>query len=276
MAARVTAPAPAARLGRVRAATFADSVRSEATKLRTVRSTWITLVIATALSIGIGAAISAVAANHYASGTVPDRLGFDPTAISLSGFGLGQLAIAVLAILFVTSEYSTGMIRATLAAVPRRGRVLGAKVLVFTVVAVAAGEVLAFPSFFLGQFLLRGSAPSAGLGDHDVLRAVIAEGLYLGALSVIGVGLGAIIRSTAGAIASMVALLFVLPGVAQALPTSLRRTVTEYWPTQAGAQVTSVVPGSHVLGAWAGFADMCVFAAIVVAVAAVVLQRRDA
>jgi hypothetical protein len=268
--------APASRTGQVRPATFLDVVRSETTKLRTVRSTWITLLIATVLSIGLAAAISAVQASHYSSSSASDRFSFDPTATSLAGFGLAQLAVAVLAILFMTSEYSTGMIRSSLAAVPRRGRLLAAKLVVYTVVAVVLGAILAFICFFLGQSLLRGSAPYATLGDHDVLRAVIATGLYLGVLAIIGIGLGALVRSTAGAIASIVALLFVLPGVAQALPTSWQRPVTKYWPTQAGRQVTLVVPDGHSLSAWAGFADMCVFAAVVVALAALVLQRRDA
>ncbi len=272
------ANAPASRTGTVRPASFFDSVRAEATKLRTVRSTWITLLIAAVLSVGIGAAVSAVAANHYAHASPSERATFDPTSISLSGFALAQLAVAILGILFVTSEYSTGMIRASLSAVPRRGRLLAAKLLVYAVVSLVVGEILAFISFFIGQLLLKGSppAPYVTLGDHNVLRAVATTGLYLAVLSIIGIGLGTLVRSTAGAISSIVALLFVLPGVAQALPTSLRRTVTKYWPTEAGRQVVQVVPGSHTLGPWAGFADMCIFAVIVVAIAAAVLQRRDA
>ncbi|MCU4183066.1 ABC transporter permease [Acidiferrimicrobium sp. IK] len=268
--------APASRTGRVRPATFLDAVRAETTKLRSVRSTWITLLIATVLSIGISALVSALTANHYASASPVDKATFDPTSISLAGFGLGQLAIAILAILFITSEYSSGMIRTSLAAVPKRGRLLGAKVVVYTAVALVLGEVLAFISFLVGQVLLEGQAPHVTLGDHDVLRAVIATGLYLAVLSIISIGFGTIVRSTAGAISLLVAVLFVLPGVAHALPTSWERAVTKYWPTEAGRQVTSVVPTDHVLGPWAGFADMCVFAVIVMVVAAVVLQRRDA
>ena len=268
------APAPAARLGRVRPATFSDVVRSEATKLRTVRSTWITLAIAVVLTVGLGSAICAVAASQYKSTT--DRASFDPVGISMVGYLLAQVAFAVLGVLFVTAEYSTGMIRTSLAAVPRRSRLLGAKLVVFGAVVLVLGEVLAFVSFSSGQAILSTGAPSVGLGDHDVLRAVIGVGLYLAVLSLIAVGLGALLRSTAAAIVSVIALLFVLPAIAAALPTAYRRGVEKYWPTNAGQDLLTVVRGDHTLSAWAGFADMCIFAALVIAAAMLVLQRRDA
>lgn len=270
------APAPAARHGRVRAATFADVARSEVTKLFTVRSTWITLGVAVVLTVGIGILACAVVAHNYSTFNPSDRATFDPTAISLAGSGIAQVAFAVLGILVITSEYSTGMIRTSLTAVPRRGRLLGAKILVFAVVVGVLAEVLAFVSFAIGQVLLASGAPTAALGDRNVLRAVVGTGLYLMVLAVIAIGLGTLIRSTAGAITAMVALLFVLPGLAGILPTHWQQLVQRWWPTDAGRQVTSVVGDAHALGPWAGLADMCVFAAAVVVLGAVVLERRDA
>ena len=258
------------------AATFGDVVRSEWTKLRSVRSTWIALLIAVVLAIGLGALISAVASHHYATDSFADRRTWDPTSVSLSGFTIGQLAIAVVGILSVTSEYSTGSIRTTLWAVPRRPRVLAAKALVFGVVALVLGEVVGFVAFLIGQLLIHGHAPSVSLADHDVLRAVLGSGLYLAALGLLGVALGAIIRSTAGAIAAIVAVLFVLPGVLQALPDSWRHPVTEYWPTQAGVQLVVIHRDAHTLTAWAGFGVMCLFVAVVGALAFWLLDRRDA
>src|SRR5580700_9257515 len=116
-----------------RAAGFSDVLRAEWTKARTVPSTMWTLLVATVLGIGLSALISAIAANHYAKSSLSDKLTWDPTSISNAGFGIAQLAIGVLGVLFITSEYSSGSIGSSLAAVPRRGRLLGAKSIVITV-----------------------------------------------------------------------------------------------------------------------------------------------
>jgi ABC-type transport system involved in multi-copper enzyme maturation permease subunit len=257
-------------------ATLADVLRSEWTKLRSVRSTWVSLGVATALAVGLGALISAVASNHYPNASLSDRLSWDPTSVSLGGLTIGQLAIAILGILTVTSEYSTGMIRTTLAAVPNRSRLLTAKAAVFTATALVVGEIVSFAAFLIGQSLINGNAPSVSLSDPGVLRAVIGAGLYLAVIGLLGVALGAIIRATAGAIATIVAILFVLPGVLQALPDSWRHPVTKYWPTQAGSQLIAVHRSAHTLPAWSGFAVMCLFVAIVLVLAYYLLERRDA
>jgi hypothetical protein len=138
------------------------------------------------------------------------------------------------------------------------------------------GEVTCFAAFFVGQALISGHAPHAALGDPGVARAVAGGGLYLIALAVLSVAAGALLRHAAAAIAAMVAVLFVLPGIAQALPDSWRNPVTEFWPTQAGSQITSVHIAAHSLQPWPGFGVMCLFVAIVYAVAWTLLDRRDA
>jgi ABC-2 type transport system permease protein len=258
------------------AATFADVLRSEWTKLRSVRSTFWALTVTVVLGIGLGAVISAVTAHAYAKMSVSQKLSWDPTGYSQAGVAIASLAIVVLGVLCVSSEYSSGMIRTSLIAVPKRGRVLAAKSLVFAGVTFVVGEVTCFAAFFVGQALISGHAPHAALGDPGVARAVAGGGLYLAALAVLSVAVGALLRHPAAAIAAMIAVLLVLPGIAQALPDSLRNPVTEFWPTQAGSQLTTVHPSAHTLQPWPGFGVMCLFVAIVYAIAWTLLDRRDA
>ncbi len=259
-----------------RASTFGDVLRSEWTKLRSVRSTFWALTVTVVVGIGLGAVISAATAYSYAKLSVSGKLSWDPAEVSLDGVAIASLAIAVLGVLCISSEYSSGMIRTSLIAVPKRGRVLAAKSLVFAVVTFVVGEVTSFTAFFVGQALIAGHAPHAALGDPGVARAVAGAGLYLTALAVLGVAVGTLLRHPAAAIAAMVAVLFVLPGIAQALPGSWRNPVTEFWPTQAGSQLTSVHPAAHSLQPWPGFGVMCLFVAIVYAIAWTLLDRRDA
>jgi ABC-type transport system involved in multi-copper enzyme maturation permease subunit len=189
---------------------------------------------------------------------------------------IAQLAIAVLGVLCISSEYSSGMIRTSLIAVPKRGRVLAAKSLVFAGVTFVVGEVTCFVAFFVGQALISGHAPHAALGDPGVARAVVGGGLYLAALAVLSVAAGALLRHPAAAIASMMAVVLVLPLIAEALPDSWRNPVTEFWPTQAGMQITNVYHSAHTLQPWPGFGVMCLFVAIVYAIAWTLLDRRDA
>ena len=260
----------------VRASTFGDVLRSEWTKLRSVRSTFWALTVTVVLGIALGAAISAAAAHGYAKSSVSGKLSWDPTTDSLEGMAIAQLAIAVLGVLCISSEYSSGMIRTSLIAVPKRGRVLAAKSLVFAVVTFVVGEATSFTAFFAGQALISGHAPHAALGDPGVARAVAGAGLYLTALAVLAVAAGTLLRHPAAAITCLIAVLFVLPGIAQALPDSWRNPVTEFWPTQAGGQLASVHHSAHTLQPWPGFGVMCLFVAIVYAIAWTLLNRRDA
>ena len=259
-----------------RPSTFGDVLRSEWTKLHSVRSTFWALTVTVVLGVGLGAVISAAAAHGYAKFSVAAKLSWDPAGVSLDGVAVASLAIAVLGVLCISSEYSSGMIRTSLIAVPKRGRVLAAKSLVFAAVTFVVGEATSFTAFFAGQALISGHAPHAALGDPGVARAVAGAGLYLTALAVLSVAAGALLRHPAAGIAGLVAVLFVLPGVAQALPDSWRNPVTEFWPTQAGGQLTSVHPAAHSLQPWPGFGVMCLFVAIVYAIAWTLLDRRDA
>jgi hypothetical protein len=259
-----------------RAARFSDVLHAEWTKARTVPSTMWTLLVAAVLGIGLGALISSLAANHYAKSSLSDKLTWDPTSISNAGLSIAQLAIGVLGVLLVTSEYSSGAIGSSLAAVPRRGRLLAAKSVVIMALTFVVVEIIAFVAFFVGQALISGHAPSATLGQTGVLRALIGAGLYGALLGMTGLAFGTIIRNAAGAIAVLVAILYVLPGIAAALPASIEHKVQEYWPTQAGGQITTVVHTSNTLSPWAGFAVFFLFVAILSGIAFTLLNRRDA
>ena len=266
---------PANRTHTAPTATFSDALRSEWAKLTTVRSTWVTLVVSLVLGVGVGTLISYLSGSHYATGG-PDNLNWDPTAVSFRALTIAQLAVAVLGTLVVTSEYGTGMIRTSLTATPRRSRFLMSKAVVFTGVALVVGEITAFAAFLLGQFVIGSNAPHTNLAAHGVLRAVVGAGLYLAAIGLLAAAVGALLRNTAAAISSMVALLFVLPGLVQALPSSWRNTLTEWWPTQAGSQIYVLHRDAHTLAAWSGFAVLVVFTAMVFGAALWVIDRRDA
>jgi len=258
-----------------RAPGFSDVLRAEWTKARAVPSTMWTLIVAAVLGIGLGALISGVAATHYANSpsTHPN---WDPTSISNSGLSIAQLAIGVLGVLLITSEYSSSSIGTSLAAVPRRGRLLAAKAVVIVVLTFVAVEIIAFVAFLIGQALISGHAPTASLGQTGVLRALVGAGLYGALLGMMGLAFGTIIRNTAGAIAVLVSTIYVLPGISNALPTSIKQTVQEYWPTQAGGQITQVMRTANTLSPWAGLGVFLLFITILSILALWLLTRRDA
>jgi ABC-2 type transport system permease protein len=258
-----------------RAPGFSDVLRAEWTKARAVPSTMWTLIVAAVLGIGLGALISGVAATHYAN-SPSSHPNWDPTSISNSGLSIAQLAIGVLGVLLITSEYSSGSIGTSLAAVPRRGRLLAAKAVVIVVLTFVAVEIIAFVAFLIGQALISGHAPTASLGEAGVLRALVGAGLYGALLGMMGLAFGTIIRNAAGAIAVLVSIIYVLPGISNALPTSIKQTVQEYWPTQAGGQITQVMRTANTLSPWAGFGVFLLFITILSILALWLLTRRDA
>ena len=168
-------------------------IRSEWTKIRSVASTVWTLSLAMVVTIALGMLISALSRSEFDRMDARDRAGFDPTFISFAGMSLGQLAMIVFGVLVVSNEYSTGMIRSSLAAVPQRGTFLFSKIAVATGLALAVGMVTSFAAFFLGQAMLGGH--SASLGDTGVLRAVIGGGLYMTLIAVFSMGVATMLRS---------------------------------------------------------------------------------
>jgi ABC-2 type transport system permease protein len=256
--------------------TPARVVRSEWRKTFSVRSTWITLGLAVLFLIGIGSAIAWSTANDWDSMRPRQKRRFDPLASPMSGFYLSQLAIGVLAVLLVAGEYSGGMIRASLGAVPKRLPVLWAKLLVFCTVTLATTTPAAVATFFLAQSLLAEQGIDTTWDAPDVARSVIGVGLYLTVVAAFAIGLGAILRNVAGAIAALVGVLMVLPVVALALPDTWFDRVYKWLPSNAGQALMAFGSQGETLAPWHGFAVFCGYAAATLIVAAVLLRRRDA
>ncbi len=254
---------------------FRSAAWMEWLKLRTVRSTaWIGLVFGAGM---IGLAILVLSHQDWAAMSAADRASFDPVELGFAGLALGQLAFGVLGALVITSEFSSGMIRATLTAVPRRPLLLAAKAAVTGVVTLAAGEVFAFGAFVVGEAVLRSPAPHATLGQPGVLRAVLMAGAYPALIALIAVGLGAVIRHTAGAISAVVGILFVLPLILLPLGTSVQNSVGQFMPMLiAENSLTAVKAQSHTLSPGLGFAVLCGYAVIALAAGGWALARRDA
>ena len=249
--------------------------RSEWTKLRSVRSTWWTLLATVILLIGIGVLACAVFVARWPHLSAADKLTFRPLRVDLAGVELAELSLGVLGVLSITAEYSTGMIRSSLSAVPTRLPVLIAKALVFAAVAFAVTLPSVFIVFFAGQGILSGQHINITITHPGVVRALFGAALFLPAMGVLGLGLGTITRSTAGGIATLTGLVFVLPPILGLLPSSIDNAVSPYLPNRAGAAVWTIHHGPHILAPWEGFGVFCGYALLSLIIASVLLVRRD-
>jgi ABC-2 type transport system permease protein len=263
-----------------RHAGFANLLRAEWTKIRSVRSTVWTLVIFVVVCIGFTALITWLTETHwYGPKAAPRDLRAlaDPVGFILgTGVGLGQLAIGVLGVLVITSEYSTGVIRASLLAVPRRLPMLAAKAVVFAVLLVVVTEIVAFCSFFVGSAILHAHV-QVSLSGSGVTRSVVGAGLYLTVLGLLALAIGTMIRHTAGAISTIIGVVFVLPILSGLLPSSWGAHINAYLPEQAGTLITHTHEQSgDLLSPWQGFGVLCIWTVLALAAAAYLLERRDA
>lgn len=270
-------PAVAGRAG------FGGALRSEFTKIRSVRSTYWTLLALVLACVGIGALFSWGEAQHVAS-LAGTRGGADvaahahahAVATSLFGLLVGQLVIVVLGALTITSEYSTGMISSSLTTMPRRGTVFAAKAIVFGAVALVVGLITSFGSFLAGQAILSTQLVGASLGQPGVLRAVIGGGLFLTVCGLLSFGIGAVLRHTAGAITASIGLTFVLYMLSGFLPDNWAVHIDKWIPFNAGAAVWEQVSGQDMFRPWTGFAVFCGYAAMAILSGLILFRRRDA
>jgi len=295
------------------------AIASEFTKIRSVRSTYWTLAALLVVSIGIGAAITAGSAANF-SHNPANKAGFDATQTSLIAFfEIGQLIIAVIAALAITSEYSTGMIRTSLTAQPRRGTVYAAKAIVLTSLTLIVSLVTSFIAFFVGQALLSSSGVSASLfhsvtipqnanvtcpqqaagggggglppgckvvfsgtdviSPTTVLLAIIGCALFVTLVALLAFGVGAIIRHTAGTIAIVIAALFIIPVLEQALPNDWRWDIMRFLPDAAARVISVTIPGNadpHLWSAWPQLGVTALWTAALVAAGAYLFRKRDA
>lgn len=251
-------------------------MRSEWTKLRTVRSTVWTLGITMVVGIGVSALATAETRAHWSTIPLPTRLSFDPTQLSLIPLFFCQLAIGVLGVLVMSAEYGTGTVRATFAAAPHRSKVLLAKITVFGTVALVVSETTAFLSFLVGQAMLTAPARHATLATPSTLRAVVCTGLYLCVVSLFALGLATILRHTAGAVSAYVGVLLVLPVLVQPLPHSLQEDVVRFLPSRIGVELmTPTAAPPDAFSVWVGFLVLCVYAVVALGAGAMLLRARD-
>jgi hypothetical protein len=247
---------------------FPQAARMEWIKLRSLRSTWWALSLTVAGAVGIAVAVGINTKNAHA----------DLTNNALAGISLGLLLAGVLGVLLMTSEYTSGMVRATLTAIPNRPLVLAAKAAVFGMVTLAAGEAAAFIAFFAGGAALPARIPAPTLGQPGVLRAVVLGGAGYCLIGLIGLGLGAVVRHTPAAIAILVGGVYVLAQMVAAFAPA----IMPYLPVAIVANSLSVVQPLpiegrlHFLSPWAGLAMLCLYAALTLGAGAWLLARRDA
>jgi ABC-2 type transport system permease protein len=249
---------------------------SEWIKLRSVRSTYWAVL----LSVLAAVVLDVLIARHLVTGwdqlSPAEKASFDPLDAVFNGLGFAQLALTSLGVLVISAEYSSGLIRTTFSAAPRRRAVLAAKAAVFGAVALVVGEVLSFACFWLGQAILSGKHLGISISDPGALRAVLAAGFYLFVAGIIGLGMGAVLRSTAGAVASAIGLLFLLPQVVGALPSPWRSDIGKFLPGNVIAQLTSSDPSSKLLSPGWCWVVLVAYPVAFLVSGAYVISNRDA
>ncbi|WP_184733369.1 ABC transporter permease [Streptomyces netropsis] len=249
-------------------------LQSEWTKIKSVRSTVWTLGLAVVVTVALGALISALSKNEFDKLSTREKLTFDPTFTSFAGMGLGQLAMIVFGVLVVSNEYSTGMIRTSLAAVPQRGTFLFSKITIAALLAFVVSMITSFVAFFVGQAML--GDLKAALGDPGVLRAVIGGGLYMTLITVFSMGVATMLRSPMLSLGILMPFFFLISAILGNV--SATKKVGQYLPDQAGQKVMQVVTfdDDAPYGPWGGFAIMAVWVIAALICAYVLLKRRDA
>jgi hypothetical protein len=258
-----------AHTGRV---TQARLILSEWTKLRSVRSTLWSLLVAVVFTIGLAALVPAVRMHHLKPGEHIDN----PLELTLAGIQMAQLAIGVLGVLVITGEYATGMIRASFTAVPKRLPVLWAKIAVFAVVTFALMLPSVLIAFWASQTILdKHHILQTSLSAPGVTRSLVGGAVYLMLFGVFCLALGAIVRNTAGGIAAFVAIFFVIPPLLNVFPTSWQNAINPWIPNSAFRSIFQLTHGTHSLSPAGGIAVSLGYVAFTVAVAAILLVRRD-
>lgn len=256
--------------------TLARVIRSEWTKLWTLRSTRWSLLLAFIAQAGLGPLIAVIEMARWSHLTLQDRLTINPIDHSLGGWHLAQLAIAILGVMTITGEYHTGMIRSSLMAAPKRLPVLWAKLLVFSSVTLVLMLAAAFIGFLAGQAIFTEHHVNVALSAPHALRSIFGAALFTTATGALCIALGTIVRRTAGGIALFVGVFFVLPGLVAILPSTTANAIHPYLPSNAGGGVAQALLDPNMFSPWGGFALFCGYTVAVIAIAAALLLRRDA
>jgi len=253
-------------------------LRSEWTKIRSVRSTLWSLLLTVIAAVGLNTLIVSLAIASWATTSPATKHEYlaDPTGFLAAALGIAQIPLCVLAVMVIASEYSTGMIRSSLLAVPRRIPMLAAKATVIGSLALAVGETVAFASFLIAQRIIGSRLPES-LGDPATTRAVIGVGLYLAVLALFAFAVGAIIRHTAGAITAVIGLTLVARALGGLLPGTVGQHIDAYLPGNAGLLITHThQAATDLLSPWQGFGVFCLWTTALFVVAGLMLSWRDA
>lgn len=253
-----------------------DVVKSEWIKFRSVRSSVMGVIVFFVLTLGLGGLISWAVRSHWSHSSPTDRLTFDPVSTSLAGILFAQFAVGVIGVLFITSEYSSGSIRTTLAAVSNRRRLVSAKLIVLAASLIVVSEVVCFATFLLGQAIFKGEVPTASLATSDVLRSVLLAGLYLTLLAIAGFSLGLIVRQSAACISIFVTILLIVPIIFAFLPSSWQNSYSKYLPSELGRSMMSSFPAAYHLAAWNALGLLLIYVVVVFGVGITMMIRRDA
>lgn len=252
------------------------AIANEWRKLWSVRATALTLMALPIIALVFSWLFSDGGGRTYSTLTAAEQAVFDPTAISLQSHLMAQMVVGILGVLAITTEYSTGMIATTAIAVPRRGILFLAKALVTFAVSLAAGAVTALTSFLLGQAIIGSyGAPTANITDPAVLRAVIGMGVYLAITAVLGLAVGMLTRSSAGALGIIVTAMLIFPALSQNLPAPIAGFIAKFWPSLAGSQIMTVVPDPAMLPPLTGYIVFYVTVIATTLTAFLNFRRRD-
>ena len=252
------------------------ATHAEWIKFRTIRSSIMGVVVTAVLTVGIGVLICALTRSHWSQISALRDDVFDPVSRSLGGTLFAQFAVGVIGTLFITSEYTSGSISTTLAAVPNRLRLVASKLIVLTTSMVVVSEVLCFAAFLIGQRIFLGVVPTASLATGSVLRSVILAGVYLTLLSIIGFALGVILRQSSASISVFVSLLLILPIIGLLLPQSWQNAFTKFEPSSLGQSMQSPTTAVNTFSAWNATLLLVIYTVALVVLATVLFERRDA
>jgi ABC-2 type transport system permease protein len=256
--------------------TVSSVTKSEWIKFRSVRSTLMGIIVTVVLTIGLGALITSAVRGHWNQMDPIAKLTFDPVSASLGGTLFAQFAVGVIGTLFITSEYSSGSIRTTLAAVPQRSRMVIGKLLVLVASLLVVAEIVCVATFLIGQAIFSGVVPTASLATGAVLRSVLFGGLYLTLLSVLGFALGLILRQSAASISTFASLLLILPIIVFLLPQSWQSATSKFLPSTLGRAMMSTSAPADLFGAWTAAGILAIYVVVVLGVGVTLLVRRDA
>jgi ABC-type transport system involved in multi-copper enzyme maturation permease subunit len=256
--------------------TLMSVAKSEWIKFRTVRSTNVSVFIFVFLTIGLGVLISWLVRSHYSNMPLAQRLTFDPVSTSLGAIIVAEFAAGVIGAMFISSEYTSGAIRTTLAAVPTRVRLILAKLLVLVVSMIVVSEIVVIATFLIGMRIFSGVVPTVSLGNGSVLRAVLLSGVFLTLLVLFSFALGVILRQSIASISVFVSLLLIVPLLGFFFPQSWQDHFQKFEPINLGGSMMAIIPNPQNFAPWGACAVMAIYVAFLLVLGTTLFSRRDA